>query len=77
MNRPQLGRPFKYDWDSWDNGEEHEAVYGVDFDCEPSSFAAAVRHTGKRRNRRVIVSVDEDDRKVYFALIPIPRQRSA
>jgi hypothetical protein len=75
MDRAQLGRPFKYNWDAWDDGEEHEAVYGVDFDCAPSSFGAAVRHTAKRRRRRAIVSVDEDEQKVYFALIP--HQRTA
>lgn len=67
--RAKLGRPTLYDWEdlifqSQNNKVEHEYHNGVDFECEPRSFASLVRRTARVRNIPVEVSVDGD--VVYF-----------
>jgi hypothetical protein len=61
MNKARLGRPPVYDWESLvAGGEEHDFVYGQDFDCMPSSFAAIVRYTARKYKVDYEVSVDGD-----------------
>jgi hypothetical protein len=67
MQKAKLGRKPIYDWDKLVDGKPHEFTHGADFDCDPSSFAALVRHTAKRRGRKVEVSVDGD--YVFFRFL--------
>ena len=64
MKTVRLGRPPKYDWNAWMDGDEWEVTHGVDFDCTAESFAILVRRTARTKGYDVVVSVSGDD--VYF-----------
>lgn len=47
------GRPPKYPWGEWFNGEVWELVKGEDFDSEPKSFRVHAHRTAKEYGGRV------------------------
>jgi hypothetical protein len=46
---PTLGRPAKYPWDLWIDGQEHFLREGDDFDSTAESFVILVRRTARTR----------------------------
>ena len=47
------GRPEKYPWDSWTNGEIWKISYGSDFDCKAENIQGALFSAARKRNLRV------------------------
>lgn len=45
----RIGRPMKYSWDDWLNGEEHRLQEGRHFDADPASFRQQVLNEARRR----------------------------
>lgn len=62
------GRPFKYPWRDWLNGEAWELVPGVDFNVEVASFRATLMKRAKDFGLtvRTAQSLDENDEPVFF-----------
>ncbi len=53
------GRPPKYPWELWTNGEQHLVKRGVDFTCNPPSLL--VRLHAEAKNRGLAVSTSNRD----------------
>jgi hypothetical protein len=62
------GRPSKYDWDKYANGDEHFCYPGVDFQCAPSSFRALVYRTASVRGLDKTVHLDSNTGLVRFRM---------
>jgi len=52
----RLGRPAKYDWDKWTDGQERVLKEGVDFKSMAESFMLLARRTARVRDLHVTVS---------------------
>jgi len=55
-----LGRPPKYDWDTWTDGREHTIEYGKHFNSMPESMAVLLRKHARNHGLEVAVSVTGD-----------------
>jgi len=51
-----LGRPTRYPWDEWTDGEERILREGDDFTCMAESFVLLARRTARVRGLTVSVS---------------------
>lgn len=60
-DRPYRGRPTKYPWDEWLNGQTWQLTRGVDFTLDDSSLRAAVSSAANKRNRQARVAKVSDD----------------
>lgn len=75
---PKLGRPAKYDWELFTNGETHVLREGVDFECTAESFVILVRRTARVRRIAVDVSrLTEDGHSLVRVRFFIPEDCSA
>jgi hypothetical protein len=54
---PALGRPAKYDWPLWTNGEEHFVLEGRDFDCTAESLTILLRRHARSRRPPMTIEV--------------------
>jgi hypothetical protein len=51
-----LGRPAKYPWEEWTNGEEWTLKEGVHFECTAESFYVLLRRTARVHGLEVSAS---------------------
>ena len=65
--RAPLGRPPKYPWNAWTDGQEHTIEYGVHFGSMPDSMAVLLRKHAKNYGLEVSVSVNGDFVTFQFA----------
>jgi hypothetical protein len=47
------GRPEKYPWDNWTNGEIWKIVAGTDFSCKAENIQGALFNAARKRGMRV------------------------
>lgn len=64
VKRP--GRPPKYDWDLWTDGQPHVKYQGKDFSSDLASFRALVHSTAARRGLKVATNIDKAQKSVSF-----------
>lgn len=62
------GRPQKYPWDRWTDGEWHYPKKGVDFDCSLVSFRALVHRTATDRGGKAETKLDKRNEVVAFCI---------
>lgn len=55
------GRPRKYDWDLWGDGNRHHAFKGTDFACTRVSFRALIHRTANDRGAVAETSLHRKD----------------
>lgn len=63
------GRPAKYPWDLWTDGNRHTARKGLDFDIDPKSFAGNLYERARLDStdeRTVKVQTKIEGDSVYF-----------
>ena len=53
------GRPGKYPWESWLNGQTWELVQGEDFECHSDSMQSAVYAAARRRGLSVSIRTND------------------
>lgn len=56
------GRPLKYPWATWLNGQEHEIVIGKDVECSLLTFRANLWKHSNKNGVKTITRIE--DRKV-------------
>lgn len=60
MPGERRGRPSKYPWDKWTNGQIWKVKYGEDFKCVPESFRNMLHGYARRKfGLRVETSLEE------------------
>lgn len=64
------GRPTKYPWDDWSDGQTRTLTRGIDFDCQTEAFQNAVYVYARRHNLKARTQRIEVDR-VAVQLTPI------
>jgi hypothetical protein len=67
--RRKRGRPPKYDWESYFDGQIHVLYSGQDFDISPKSFRALVHRTARSREGgewRAETQIDKTASSVAF-----------
>lgn len=67
IRRAQAGRPRKYDWDKYLDGNIYRVTRGVDFDCQVTGFAQGVRNMAKEYGLYVRIRREGDDSLVFQA----------
>lgn len=68
--RRRRGRPPKYDWDRYFDGEIHVLRQGVDFQISPTSFRALVHRTANARgNWRAETQINKNEGTVLFKFV--------
>jgi len=55
----KTGRPQKYPWQLWLNGQEHEIVIGKDIECCLTTFRANLWKHSSKLNVRTITRCEE------------------
>lgn len=60
MSNRGPGRPSKYPWDVWLDGETRTLIRGEDFDISPASFRNIVLQAADRRDLLVSTSRSGD-----------------
>jgi len=60
----RLGRPPKYPWDKWIDGEEHTIEKGVDFHVTTVGFQTTLHVTARSKGMKVMTAIDGD--KITF-----------
>jgi hypothetical protein len=68
--RPPRGRPSKYPWSKWLNGETWRVVRHVDFDLKEESLRAAVSAAARSVGKRARVSRVSEGIYVIQASVP-------
>lgn len=64
------GRPQKYPWDVWGNGQFHMAHKGKDFDCSLVSFRALVHRTANEKyGVKAKTELDTKENKITFRFV--------
>ena len=51
--KPKRGRPAKYPWKKWFDGEIYKLEHGIDFDISVKSFRNSMKAAEKRHGVRV------------------------
>lgn len=67
--RRRRGRPPKYDWDAYFNGEINVLYQGVDFNVPLDSFRALVHRTANSRGMKAHTQVDNNNKYVAFKFV--------
>ena len=63
------GRPAKYDWDKYLDGNRWVCYQGTDFDTSPTSFRALVHRTANSRGLKCETQIDKHSNSVSFRFI--------
>jgi hypothetical protein len=53
------GRPQKYPWATWLNGQEHEIILGKDIECSVVTFRANLWKHSQRAGMKTITRLEE------------------
>lgn len=61
-----LGRPEKYDWDAWTDGEKHVIEQGEDFPIETRSMQAQLHVKAGQRGMKVKTRILDEGTKIAF-----------
>lgn len=56
-----LGRPSRYPWTEWMDGQTRVLKDGEDFVCKPSSLVAYLREKATKADMKVHISHPDDD----------------
>lgn len=64
----RLGRPPKYPWDKWLDGEIHVVEQDIDFRTLMSSFVMMIHQAAKREDGTAQTSTE--GKKITFVFIP-------
>lgn len=60
------GRPPKYDWDKYADGQTWVCHQGRDFDTSPISFRALVHRTANARGLKAETTINKHSKSVTF-----------
>jgi hypothetical protein len=55
----KVGRPQKYPWQTWLNGDEHEIILDKDIECGLTTFRANLWKHSNKMNVRTITRCEE------------------
>lgn len=67
-NGGQLGRPRKYDWDNWLDGQTWELVQGEDFTIDMHAMRSSAHGMAARKQVKVITRTDGPN--FYIQAVP-------
>ncbi len=65
-----LGRPTKYDWETWTNGERHVIAQGTDFCIEARSMQASLHVKAGKLGLKVVTRILDEGTKIAFRYVP-------
>jgi hypothetical protein len=69
LTKRQRGRPPKYDWDLWGDGQSWVCHEGTDFFTSTTSFRALVHRTANSRGCKAETTIDKNNKSVSFRWI--------
>ena len=67
---PTRGRPQKYAWDAWANGNPWKLVKGADFEVAAKTMQASARMYAKNNNLRVSTAIVDDSTAIIVRFSP-------
>lgn len=67
---PTRGRPQKYKWESWANGNPWKLVKGTDFEVAAKTMQASARMYAKNNNLRVNTAIVDDSTAIIVRFSP-------
>lgn len=67
--KKEKGRPPKYPWEDWMDGQAHKLVHGEDFDCSPKALVVLAHREAKKAGMtaRTRLAKDKKTLTIIFA----------